>query len=299
MKSALVTGATGYIGQNLARRLRGAGWSVSALVRPNSRPADLPGIKILIYDGSTESVLSALAQTRPDVVFHLASLFTAEHKPADVKPLVESNLLFSCQLAEAMAQSKVKLLVNTGTAWQNFGNATYNPVNLYAATKQAFESILAYYQEAHGLRMITLKIFDTYGPNDPRPKLLALFQRARNETLAFSAGGQHIDLVHIEDVLKAFIMAAKRLMNGQVKRAEVYALSSKRTLSLRQVAKIFEEASNSRLRINWGARPYRIREVMRPWSKGRRLPGWKPKISLEAGFRRLSVRGPASLPAVF
>src|SRR4051812_1833664 len=90
--------------------------------------------------GSTERIVARLKACKPDVVFHLASLFVSDHRVQDVQNLVESNLLFGTQLLEAMAQAGVKRIINTGTSWQ-----CPHPFNLYAATKQAFESILGYY----------------------------------------------------------------------------------------------------------------------------------------------------------
>ena len=289
MKTALVTGATGFIGGRLARRLLDDGWRVTALVRPGSKLTGCPGLKRHVHDGSTEYLVRLLRRLRPDVVFHLASLFLAEHAPADVRPLVESNVLLGCQLAEAMAQSRTLRLVNTGTSWQHYHEAAYDPINLYAATKQAFADILAYYEGAHGLRTVTLELFDTYGPGDPRRKLLAALRRAAEADVAFSAGRQLIDLVHVADVVEAFVTAARRLLAGRVRRGETYAISSGRPRPLREVAAVFARTNGLRLRVKWGARPYRPREVMRPWSRGRRLPGWRPKIGLEEGFRGLGV----------
>ena len=62
-------------------------------------------------------MVGIVGAARPDVVFHLASTFVAEHSTEDVAALVESNLLLGTQLAEAMRVHGRTLLVNTGTAW--------------------------------------------------------------------------------------------------------------------------------------------------------------------------------------
>ena len=169
----LITGATGYIGSQLAKRLHAKGHEVSLIVRPNSDLAVLdtvlPSASLHYYDGSYQSLFAALSTSQPDVVFHIASLFLAQHKPEDVARLVESNLNFPTQLLEAMSQLGMTQFINTGTSWQHYQNEGYNPVNLYAASKQAFEAMLAYYVEAKNFKSITLKLFDTYGPGDNRP----------------------------------------------------------------------------------------------------------------------------------
>jgi nucleoside-diphosphate-sugar epimerase len=291
-KRALITGATGFIGFHLARRLARSGCEVHLLVRPGSeeRVAAIgETVTTHYYDGSIDSVMKAVESSTPDVTFHLASLFLAQHKPDDIEALVRSNLLFGTQLLEAMVSSGRTLLVNTGTAWQHYNNGTYSPVALYAATKQAFEAIIRYYVEAKDFRVITLKLFDTYGSEDLRPKLLSGLRKAalNNKPLSMSPGRQLIDLVHIDDVLNAFIIAGNRLMKGLGDPEESYAISSGNPLSLRDVVDIFQQYSAPRLVVEWGALPYRPREVMKPWSCGKRLPGWQAKISLRDGIVRM------------
>ncbi|QNA99127.1 NAD-dependent epimerase/dehydratase family protein [Massilia sp. Se16.2.3] len=168
------------------------------------------------HDGSTAQLVDILAQARPDTVFHLAAAFVAEHVPGDIDRLVHANLLFATQLLEAMRVNGVRLLVNTGTAWQHYGNRDYDPVNLYAATKQAFEAILAYYVNAHGFIAATLALFDTYGPGDERPKLMRALWRAAREgrPLAMSSGRQLLDLVYVDDVVDAYLAAESALREG-------------------------------------------------------------------------------------
>ncbi len=288
-RRALVTGTTGYIGSNLAKRLVADGWDVHVIVRPTAKLDALdpirPSITLHEHDGSTRNMIQLVSDARPDVVFHLASLFLAQHRPEDVEALIASNLLFSTQLAEAMAANQVKYLINTSTSWQHYEDAEYNPVNLYAATKQAFEDILAYYIDSCGLRVMTLALFDTYGPNDSRPKLIPLLWKTTldQEPFAMSPGEQMIDLVHIDDVIDAFIIGAAQLPEqgqGHMR----YGISSGMPLRLKDLVVAFEQATGFKLPIVWGGRAYRSREVMLPWSNYTMLPRWQPRVPFEIGI---------------
>jgi nucleoside-diphosphate-sugar epimerase len=206
----LVTGATGFVGTHLTRRFADDGWDVSALVRPQSDVDRLdPRVTAYAPYGDTATLVSAIVDARPDVVIHLASLFIAEHAPDQVGPLVESNVLFGAQLLEAMDAAGVDALVNTGTSWQYFDGVDYDPVCLYAATKQAFEDIALFYVSARGLRMQTLRLYDTYGPDDPRPKLFHALRAAAETgvTLRMSPGEQIVDMLHVDDVVAALRIA--------------------------------------------------------------------------------------------
>jgi len=290
--SILVTGATGFVGGALVRRLAQMRQEVHAVVRPQSNVdslANLEGVKIHRHDGTTKDLCGILNAAAPETVLHLASMFRADHEPSDLDPLIRTNVLFSAQVAEAAVRAGVRRLVNAGTAWQHYCDADYDPVCLYAAAKQACESILEYYARACGLYVITLILSDTYGPGDSRPKLFSLLRNAatRGERLSMSPGEQKLDLVYIDDVVEAFLQAAVRLRTERVEVPQRYAVRTGRALSLREIVARYRDAGGATPVIDWGNRPYRSREVMSPWSGGTTLPGWHAAVALEEGLRRM------------
>jgi len=222
----------------------------------------------------------------------VASHFLSRHESRDVSSLVRSNIEFTAQLAEAAALLKVPAIINTGTSWQHYQNEPFSPVNLYAATKQAAADILRFYAEAAALRVITLELFDTYGPADPRPKLFsALRQAAKSPTpLAMSPGDQLIDLVYIDDVIDAYLVAAERIRTAGSNGVETFAACSGTPKSLRDVAELWSSVSGRPLNVQWSARPHRSREMLAPWSGGDLLPNWEPRTSLEEGIRLMEAQ---------
>lgn len=293
MKRALVTGGTGYLGSRLVRRLRVEDWQVALVVQRGSSlplPADA-SISLHDYDGTLASLRAALAESRPHTVIHLATLFLAQHRAEDIEPLIAANITLGTQLLEAMSETGDGRLINIATSWQTMDGSGYRPANLYAATKQAFCDILRYYEDVGLIEAITLHLFDTYGPDDPRGKLVSALCRAQREgaSLALSSGEQHLDLLHADDAAAAMLAAATLLESRRRQDAarRDFALRSGRTVSLRELVALVEQAGGKPLDVRWGARPYRPREIMRPASPHPSLPGWLPAISLEAGLRQL------------
>lgn len=296
-RKALLTGATGYVGSHLAKRLLQDHWEVHLLARESSnldRLKGLPSKPILhLHDGTTEQMLTLFQESRPDVVFHLASRVQVDHQPEDVEALIESNVLFGTQLLEGMVHAGVRSIVNTGSYWQYLNGDGYDPVNLYAATKQAFEDILRFYTAKGSLRALTLELFNVYGPSDTRDKLFQQLDRAyrMGESLLLSPGGQQLDFVYIDDVVEAFHCAAESFLRLRSDQGfdESYAVTSGRLLSLKEVVEIYRRMTGHDVKVIWGGRPYRKREVMKPW-RGKPLPGWQAKVDLETALQRMMAQ---------
>ncbi len=292
-KVALLTGITGFIGYHLAIRLVSEGWNVHAIIRKTSNIVKIEeklgrNITFHIYD-EENNLSQIMKQVSPSIVFHLASLFLANHKYEDISDLIDSNIKFGTQILDAMIENKIYYFINTGTSWQHYNNEKYNPVNLYAASKQAFEMIIKYYQEITPLKVINLKLFDTYGEEDTRPKILALLRKISEtgENLCMSKGEQLIDIVHVDDVVEAFIVAAQYIIDKENLCLETYMVTSGKLIKLHDLVKVYEAIVKKKLNITWGGRPYRNREVMIPWNTGQTLPGWKARVDLVSGITKV------------
>ena len=282
----LVTGATGFIGTNLTRELKKQ-HELFILGQFEGDPEKL-GLPGIVMTDDIRQLADYIKSNEIEGIIHLASLYLTVHTPEQVKDLVLSNVYFGTAVLEAVSLAgTVKWFLNTGSIWQNYNvkGTAYNPVNLYAATKQAFIDMAKYYRDVFGIRFCTLKLCDTYGPGDPRPKLFKLFKdySESGEVLKMSPGEQLLDILYISDIVSGFSHLVDLLGSNELL-GEQYVLSSGKQRSLRSIADVFASVSGRKLNIEWGGRPYRDREVMIPW-KGPILPGWEPKFDLELGIQ--------------
>ena len=291
MKRVLITGATGYIGSRLAGALT-QDCAVYALVRQPLNEAYLtPELRdrltLLPYDGGGESVAAALAESRPEAVYHLAAHYTAAHDMGSITKLVESNLLLGAYLLEAMSMAGSRRLVYATTATTHFPGPDYRPLTLYAAAKQGFSDLAAYYTGEGKLRAAALALSDTYGPGDQRPKVLNLIRRSAltGAPLDLTSGRQVYDAVYIDDVVRGFILAAAALDRpGQAH--SFFQLSGAAPRSLRETAELMLQVNGLDFQANWGGRPDPDRVLERPQRLSPPPPGWSPRVPLEDGLRR-------------
>jgi len=100
-----------------------------------------------------------------------------------------------------------------------------------------------------------------------------------------SGGEQKMELVYIEDIARAFSISGDRIATLPASAVEFFRLPSKKALTLREIAAVYEQVIGKSLNLEWGGRPYRPREIFTPWTGDPVLPGWEPQISLTEGIR--------------
>lgn len=290
----LVTGATGFIGSHLVESLMGLGHTVFCTLREGSRnPFGEYQVKsIVINESGLNDAIDFFRKHEIDGVVHLAAYaHTGEHSHEDVVQLIESNITFGTLLMEVAACTNVKWMINTGTCWQNWNGEEYSPVNLYAATKQAFEDIAKLYWETTDIKFCTLRLFDTYGAKDPRRKVFSLWYKIAEtgELLDMSPGDQVVDFSYIDDVIYAYLKLINLLHedSAKIKSGDIFHLKSPERVSLKELAMIFEEVTKKKLNIRWGGRPYRKREIIDPYDKVQLIPDFEHRVSIADGIKHL------------
>lgn len=293
MSRAIITGATGYIGSRLANYLLNLGWEIHIITKQNFDSSNIENIKeklhIFQYNNDINNLVNYFTLIKADVVFHLAAAVITNYTVNDIPTLIQSNIQFGTDILEAMKISHTPLLINTGSYWQNYNSNNYNPVDLYAATKEAFEKIIVYYTELKYIRCINLRLFDIYGEDDKRPKLLnKLCEIAGSEiTLDISPGEQFLDMVHVSDVCKAYLLAYNYLKTNMCITNETYGIYTGKQYQLKDIIHMLQNLLGKSINVNLGGKKYKEREIMRPNYCFKMLPGWHSEIELKEGLKLL------------
>jgi len=289
MQNILITGATGFIGKHLVRRFsQDKRYRVIILVRENSNLNIIKDYKdkisIYEYKSDYQSVENVFKNNKICYVFHLAAFSCYDHKSEDISDMIDSNIKLGTFILESMQKYQCQYFINTSTYWQNYQNNNYQPICLYAATKEAFEKIIDYYCLDKKFKAISLKLYDVYGYDDHRKKLLnTLLTRSIEDSIDLTAGEQKLYMVFIDDVIDAYINAMN-IIKISKKQHSVYGVYGKDKYSLKDIIKILQELSNKKFNINFGKIAYHKFQIMDPFNV-KKLPKWNAKISLKNGLK--------------
>lgn len=207
---ALVTGATGFTGGHLARRLRHHGDTVRVLVRDPARAQDLVAEGFEVVRGDlTDAASLRSACAGVDVVYNIAALYRAAGLKASVYRTV--NAVAVADLIHAAAEAGVPRVVHCSTVGVH-GDIEHPPANedaplrpgdVYQETKLEGERLAASAAAATGVQLVIARPSGIYGPGDRR--LLKLFGGvARQRFLLLGDGSIFYHLTWVEDLCDGF-----------------------------------------------------------------------------------------------
>jgi len=217
---ALITGATGFLGGALARRLHSMGWDVTALGRnvPKLDQLENEGMRVLQLDLKDKSAMTAACKDQ-EIVFHCAALPSPW---GNFELFYQANVIGTRNVIRGCEEHKVKRLVYVSTPSLYFGyssrmnvketDALPEPVSNYAATKILAEQELDQAFE-NGLATIAIRPRALFGPGDTVifPRLIPRLQSGRLPILG--DGENVIDLTYIENVVDALLLCAESPAN--------------------------------------------------------------------------------------
>jgi dolichol-phosphate mannosyltransferase len=292
----LVTGAAGFIGANLVRRLLTEGHAVHAAVRPGSEAWRLEGApdarRLELDVGDAEAVAAAVGKVRPELVFHLAA-HGAYSWQTDVSEMARVNVAGTIALVDACARAECQALVHAGSSSEYGFRAdppaeddALRPNSAYAATKAAAALYCAHASREGRLAARTLRVYSAYGPwEEPGrliPTLVALARRGRLPPMADPDTAR--DFVHVDDVVEAFVLAAAAGSEA----GDTFNVGSGVQTTLAELVALVRDLFALQVEPLWGAAPARSWDTdawVADVSRARRDLGWAPRWSLEAGLR--------------
>jgi nucleoside-diphosphate-sugar epimerase len=282
---ALVTGASGFIGRALCRRLVGDGVVVVGTARnPLSTP--IAGVTWVPGDLTEPGTATrVVAESHPDVVFHLAGAVTGSRALASVQPTLSTNLLASVSMLEAVTDAQCERVVLIGSGDEPAG--TDPPCSPYAAGKWATNGYARMFHALYGTPVATVRPFMVYGPDQPDAAKLVPYtitSLLAGEGPRLSSGGRRCDWVYIDDVVEALVTVAR----SDACLGRTVDVGTGTLHTVRHVGDLIRALIGSPVEPAWGAIPDRPGETenVADVAATERLCGWKPQTELQSGLRR-------------
>ena len=253
-----ITGATGFVGQNLTKRLNGD-----------------------LYLYSRGEDINVVKDFKPDYIFHLAAEIYKEDK------MLESNVVLTYDLLKATMDIPYKAMIIVGSS-SEYGlkdhpikeDEVLEPFHLYAGTKGAASLIALSFAKKYQKPIMIARPFSVYGPFEPEHRFIPTMIRClRSHDTLKVAPGSH-DFIHVDDFVDGLLKMADKPKVG-----EIYNFGTGQQFTNKEVVSLLEEVSGKKINIE---EVERMREFDTDcWvcdrTKAKEL-GWEPKINLQEGL---------------
>jgi UDP-glucose 4-epimerase len=306
-KKILVTGGAGYIGTHTVKELRDRGYNVTVLDDlSNGHMTSLDGVHYLVGDiGDYDKVLSVIESNEIDAVINFAALAYVGESVADPRKYYDNNVIKSKSLLDAVVDSGIKKIVFSSSC------ATYGvpekipidedekqqPINPYGWTKLMFEQIMSDYNNAYGLRYVSLRYFNAAGADasgvigeehNPETHVIPiLLENALGIRDKFSVFGTDYntrdgscirDYVHVTDLADAHIRAIDYLFKGG--KSDCFNLGSGEGITVLELVKTVEMVTGKKINVSLeNRRAGDPDELIADNTKAKTILGWVPSHS--------------------
>ncbi|MBU0602744.1 MAG: SDR family NAD(P)-dependent oxidoreductase [Gammaproteobacteria bacterium] len=293
----LVTGASGFIGAHLTRRLVALGADVHVLLRPESSSSKLDPlgdrIRILRADlGDAVALPATIAEIRPRYAFHMAAYTNVGRDRDNDERAIMVNLVGTVRLLNALADAGVQRIVNSGSC-EEYGDRdvpaaeadALHPVSPYSVSKAAATMWCEMVHRTRGIPVTTIRPFLCYGPEQEAVRLIpqAILAALANREFPMTLGEQTREFTHIDDIVEGYLRAA--VVPGV--EGEVFNLSSGEETSVRNAVDLIFRLADSKGHALFGALPYRQAELWRSCgdaTRARAMLDWNPVVKFADGI---------------
>ena len=304
MKTALITGADGFIGSHLTELLVKEGYDVKALSQYNSFNSwgwleevnCLKNIEVLSGDVRDPHYCKHITKN-VDVVFHLAALIAIPYSYVAPDSYMETNIKGTLNICQAALENGVERLIHTSTS-EVYGTAQYVPIDEahplqpqspYSASKIGADAMAMSFFNAFKLPLTIARPFNTYGPRQSaRAVIPTIISQIANGKRQIKLGdvSPTRDFSYVSDTCNGFLALARSANTV----GETVNIGSNFEISVGDTLDLIRDLMNSDVEFiadEQRARPGKS-EVFRLWcdnSKIRRLTAFQPRYSIHDGLK--------------
>jgi nucleoside-diphosphate-sugar epimerase len=298
-KRVFVTGAGGFIGSHLVKRLVDEGARIHILLKKNEPTWRIQDVvdRLGIWESDItdlHSLQSILPEINPEVIFHLAALVDVSRSWDLIMPMTETNILGTIHLLTALKGCGFESFVYTSSS-EEYGYAgasplregqRESPVSPYSFSKLASTFFCQMAAKTFDLPITIARLFPVYGPFQESSMFIpsAIRELMLKKTFKMSPGEQKREFIYVDDVVEAFLKIAL-CSRAQ---GELFNVGSGIPYMIKDVIEMIQKLIGGETMVEVGALSYRKGEGMECFcdnQKLKQLTGWSPQVTLEEGLR--------------
>ncbi len=293
----LITGATGFIGSNILKRLIEEHYEVIVIKRSTS---DIRLVEEYLklcdaYDSDIDPLDKIFSKHKIDAIIHCAIMYDRTEQKYD--KLLSVNVKFPLELLKLAVEHKVKLWINTDSFFQKQLEEENNRkiyMEGYVLSKKQFQEWGKVYAKRKEISFVSLQLEHVYGENDREGKFVSYIHGAcKNnvDKVSLSEGSQIRDFVYVGDVVSAYINILNNI-NFFEKKYYFYEVGTGVKRTVKDFVEIIHKAVHSTTRLNWGERDMNDGEMLCSFADNKAICqlGWCPKIIEDTEIEQIFSR---------
>jgi CDP-3, 6-dideoxy-D-glycero-L-glycero-4-hexulose-4-reductase len=282
MKTFLITGASGFVGNNFLKNFSNKNNLYYIFLRNSKKNKKFKNLfkdknkKFLFFKYNSEIYIS-INKLKINFFINFATYYTKENNFKNTEQLIKSNILFPSLILESINKKYLKKVITFGSMQEHHQNKEYMPDCLYAATKKSLDKLFFFYKiNLNKIKFYNLKFYETYNANDKRKKLIPMIKKnyINNLTTSLASRNLNLNFLHVDDVCRA----VNTIINKNIKSGE-YQIQAKKFSNPKKLIDKFNKKNFKKIKyITKDNNIFNINYNLK------KLPYWKQTINIENNF---------------
>lgn len=288
----MVTGASGFIGVNLIRKLIDLNFEIGVINRVFNE--DFNDLSQFVGD-ITDYIFveKTIIEFKPERVFHLAAYKERSASVKDIRTSLNTNLVGTLNLYEALLKiSNVSSVVTLGTtdeygdcAAPYFENLNEKPATAYGFSKLCATKLSEFFYKNFNLPITIFRPTIAYGPRQGMEMFIPSLINTliKGDSYQMTKGEQIRDFIYIDDLIDAMIL----IDNKEEFKGQIFNIGSGESIKIRTVAELIAKELGKEHLLKIGTIEYREREIMHYQTsieKAKQIMNWNPRVRFEKGI---------------